>query len=74
LRLLKINEMSDLFVSSEISPMTTTSVILKRMAAVRRSEQDWLFEKLLGKMNAHRYLILSEFEIVACSGRLRSNP
>ena len=39
--------------------MTTTFFSLEQMAAVYKVKQDWLFEKLLGKLNAHRHLILA---------------
>ena len=39
--------------------MTTTFLSLEKMASVYKIEQDWLFEKLLGKLNVHRHLILS---------------
>ena len=38
--------------------MTTPFLSLEQMVAVCEIEQDWLFEKLLGKLNAHRHLIL----------------
>ncbi|MEN8229620.1 MAG: hypothetical protein ABFS38_15780 [Bacteroidota bacterium] len=39
--------------------MTTPFFSLEQMAAVYKVEQDWLFEKLLVKLNAHRHLILT---------------
>ena len=39
--------------------MTTPIFSLKQLDAVYKIERDWLFEKLLGKLNAHRHLILS---------------
>jgi hypothetical protein len=39
--------------------MTTTFLSLEQMASGYKIEQDWLFEKLLGKLNAHMHLILS---------------
>lgn len=38
--------------------MTTPFLALEQMAAAYKIEQDWLFEKLLGKLNAHRHTIL----------------
>ena len=38
--------------------MTTPLFNLHQMAEVYNVEQDWLFEKLLGKLNMHRHLIL----------------
>ena len=38
--------------------MTTPFLSFEQMDAVCKIEQDWLFEKLLGKLNAHRRLIL----------------
>jgi len=39
--------------------MTTSFFTLEQMVAVYKVEQDWLFEKLLGKLNSHRHLILA---------------
>ena len=39
--------------------MTTPFFSLEQMSSVYKVEQDWLFEKLLGKLNAHRHLILA---------------
>ena len=39
--------------------MTTPFLSLEQLDAAYKIEQDWLFEKLLGKLNAHRHLILS---------------
>ena len=39
--------------------MSTPFFSLEQMAAVYKVEQDWLFEKLLEKLNAHGYLILA---------------
>jgi hypothetical protein len=39
--------------------MTTPFYSLEQLDAMFRIEQDWLFEKLLGKLNAHKHLILS---------------
>ena len=39
--------------------MTTSFLSLEQMSAVYKTEQDWLFEKLLQKLNANRNLILS---------------
>jgi len=39
--------------------MTTSFFILEQMDAVYKVEQDWLFEKLPGKLNSHRHLILA---------------
>ncbi len=39
--------------------MTTSFFTLEQMDAFYNVEQDWLFEKLLGKLNSHRNLILT---------------
>ncbi len=39
--------------------MTTTFLSLEQLTATYKTEQDWLFEKLLGKLNANRHLILT---------------
>ena len=39
--------------------MTTTFLSLEQLTEVYKIEQDWLFEKLLGKLNSHRHLILT---------------
>ena len=39
--------------------MNTGFFSLEQMAAIYEVEQDWLFEKFLGKLNAHEHLILS---------------
>ena len=39
--------------------MTTSFFTLKQMDTVYKVQQDWLFEKLLGKLNSHRHLILA---------------
>ena len=39
--------------------MTTPFLSLEQMATVYKIEQDWLFEKLLEKLNAHRHIILT---------------
>ena len=39
--------------------MTTSFITLEQMDVLYKIEQDWLFEKLLGKLNSHRHLILS---------------
>ena len=39
--------------------MTTPFLSLEQMATVYKVEQDWLFEKLLEKLNAHRHIILT---------------
>jgi hypothetical protein len=39
--------------------MTSPIFSLEQLDAVYKIEQDWLFEKLLEKLNAHRHLILS---------------
>ena len=39
--------------------MTTTFLSLEQMDTVYKIEQDWLFEKLLDKLNSHKHLILS---------------
>jgi hypothetical protein len=39
--------------------MTTPFFSLEQIADVYKVEQDWLFEKLLAKLNAHRHLILA---------------
>jgi len=39
--------------------MTTPFFSLEQLDAVFRIEHDWLFEKLLGKLNNHRHLILA---------------
>ena len=39
--------------------MTNPFLSLEQMSAVYKTEQDWLFEKLLRKLNANRNLILS---------------
>ena len=39
--------------------MTTPFFSLEQMSSVYKVEQDWLFEKLLGKLNANRHLVLT---------------
>ena len=39
--------------------MTTPVFSLKQLDAVYKIERDWLFEKILGKLNMHRHLILT---------------
>ena len=39
--------------------MTTPFYSLEQLDAMHKIEQDWLFEKLLDKLNAHKHLILS---------------
>ena len=39
--------------------MTTPFLSLEQMATVYKVEKDWLFEKLLEKLNAHRHIILT---------------
>ncbi len=39
--------------------MNTSFFTLEQMDEVYKVEQDWLFEKLLGKLNSHRHLILA---------------
>ena len=39
--------------------MTTPFFFLEQLDTEYKIEQDWLFEKLLGKLNAHRHLILT---------------
>ena len=39
--------------------MTSPIFSLEQLDAVYKIEQDWLFEKLLEKLNAHMHLILS---------------
>ena len=39
--------------------MTTPFLSLEQMATVYKIEQDWLFEKLMEKLNAHRHIILT---------------
>ncbi len=39
--------------------MTTSFPTLQQMDTVYKVEQDWLFEKLLGKLNSNRHLILA---------------
>ncbi|MCK5068139.1 MAG: hypothetical protein KAR16_11890 [Bacteroidales bacterium] len=39
--------------------MTTTFLSLEQLTDVYKIEQDWLFEKLLEKLNSHRHLILA---------------
>jgi hypothetical protein len=39
--------------------MTTTFLSLEQLTEVYKIEQDWLFEKLLEKLNSHRHLILA---------------
>jgi hypothetical protein len=39
--------------------MTTSLITLQQMDTMYKVEQDWLFEKLLGKLNSHRHLILA---------------
>ncbi|MEN8229874.1 MAG: hypothetical protein ABFS38_17060 [Bacteroidota bacterium] len=39
--------------------MSTTFLSFEQLNEVYKIEQDWLFEKLLGKLNAHRHLILT---------------
>ncbi|MEN8228958.1 MAG: hypothetical protein ABFS38_12450 [Bacteroidota bacterium] len=39
--------------------MSTTFLSFEQLNEVYKVEQDWLFEKLLVKLNAHRHLILT---------------
>ncbi|MCK5691491.1 MAG: hypothetical protein KAI08_01540 [Bacteroidales bacterium] len=39
--------------------MSTPILSLEHMDSVSRTEQDWLFEKLLGKLNSHRHIFLT---------------
>jgi hypothetical protein len=39
--------------------MTTSYFTLEQMDSIYKVERDWLFEKLLGKLNSHRHLILA---------------
>ena len=39
--------------------MTYPIVSLEQIAGMHKFEQDWLFEKLLGKLSANRHLILA---------------
>lgn len=39
--------------------MGTPSLSLEQMDSVYKTEHDWLFEKLLGKLKSHRHLILT---------------
>jgi hypothetical protein len=39
--------------------MNASFLTLEQMDAVYKVEQDWLFERLLEKLNSHRHLILA---------------
>ena len=39
--------------------MTTLFLSIELMATVYKIELDWLFEKLLEKLNVHRHIILT---------------